>query len=207
MSSSYFIYTEIQINGKWLAVNALVPSFKWDNKNNRYLDQYTYKLGETYYNGSRSYFREAYDKLEQIGQTLKFSDCSDAVKQSWGSSVEAEEKGENWHFPIAIALSDFEKYVDVDKFDRHGVVHKDQIFEWKNNDIEDLYPIEHDEYCQMSDEEKKQYQYFEWDNPFGYNRIFKEIYRNVIKELNSFKEQNFMINDAQYPVRIILISI
>jgi hypothetical protein len=38
MSTSYFIYTEIQINGRWVAVNALVPSFKWDSQNNKYLD-------------------------------------------------------------------------------------------------------------------------------------------------------------------------
>lgn len=206
MSTSYFIYTEIQINGRWVAVNALVPSFKWDSQNNKYLDRYTYKLGETYYNGSRSYFHEAYDKLEQIGQTIKFADCSDAVKESWKSSVKAEEKGENWYSPIAVAFSDFEKYVDVNKFDRHGVIHKDQIFEWENDDIDDLYPVDHDEYQQMTDEEKKQYQYYEWDDSFGYNRVFKQIYRNVVKELNSFKEQNFMMDDVQYPTRIILIS-
>lgn len=206
MSVSYYVYTEIQINGKWIAVNALVPSFKWDSQNNKYLDQYTYKLGETYYNGSRSYFREANDKLEQIGQAIKYSDCSNAVKEIWKSSVEAEERGDAWSVPIAVSFSDFERYVDVNKFDRHGIIHKDQIFDWENCDADDLYPVDPDEYFKMTDEEKKQYQYYEWDDPFGYNRVFKEIYKNAVREIESFKEQNFMIGAEALPTRLIIIQ-
>ena len=64
MSTSYFLYTETYIDGRWVCIN---PTFEKDG--NR-------RFAMTYESGSRSYFGQTADKIEEIGETLRFEDLS-----------------------------------------------------------------------------------------------------------------------------------
>ena len=64
MSTSYFLYTEAYIDDKWVCIN---PGFDMDGKR---------RLAMTYESGSRSYFGQSADKIEEIGGRLRFDDLS-----------------------------------------------------------------------------------------------------------------------------------
>ena len=60
MSTSYYMYTEVNIDGKWTCINNRII----DVERNEEL------MSETYYSGSRSYFGETADKIRDIGTLL-----------------------------------------------------------------------------------------------------------------------------------------
>ena len=64
MSTSYFLYTEAYIDNKWVCIN---PGFDKEGKR---------RLAMTYESGSRSYFGQTADKIEEIGERLRFEDLS-----------------------------------------------------------------------------------------------------------------------------------
>ena len=64
MSTSYFLYTEAYIDDKWVCIN---PGF--DKEGER-------RLAMTYESGSRSYFGQTADKIEEIGGRLRFEGLS-----------------------------------------------------------------------------------------------------------------------------------
>ena len=56
MSSSYYIYTDVCVDGKWVCINNKVKNIEKNKE----------LISETYWNGSRSYFHETADKIEEI---------------------------------------------------------------------------------------------------------------------------------------------
>ena len=64
MSTSYFLYTEAYIDNKWVCIN---PTFEKEGKQ---------RLAMTYESGSRSYFGQTADKIEEIGGRLRFDNLS-----------------------------------------------------------------------------------------------------------------------------------
>lgn len=56
MSTQYFIYTEVNIDGTWVCINNKLRNVQKGSET----------LFNTYYSGSRSYFRAAADKIEEI---------------------------------------------------------------------------------------------------------------------------------------------
>ncbi len=205
MSADYFIYTELKLNGKWISIDGTVPTYEYNYKSHRYEDKYEYRINETYYNGSRSFFWKTYEKLKEIGYCCKFSDLSRELKHIYSKSIEDEKHGHNpWWCPICIDFKTFEEYVKQDKYDSHGLLHKDRIFEWENDELEEMYPIDHDDYIELSDEERKQYIYYEWDDPYGWNGHFKEIEKKATSVIDAFKSANYMNDDNE--IRLVLIG-
>lgn len=206
MSASYFIYTEVKINDEWHCINGLMPKFKYNWGNHKYENEYEYELAETYYNGSRSYFGEAYNKLRDIGYGGKFIEMSKELQPLYASSIEDEKEGvDSWWHPIFIDYDCFKKYVNPDKFDSHGLVHKNTLFAWENGDAEELWAVDHEELAELTEEEKRAYVYYEWDNPWDWHYYFKIINRYVESQLNAFCDLNGMFND-DYQVRLVFIG-
>ena len=205
MSSSYYIYTEMKINDKWVAINGLIPHFDWHSDEHKYSEEYKYTLSETYQNGSRSYFGRTYEKLQEIGNSGKFTDMSQELQKVYSEAVEDEKNGvEHWYYPIYIDFNIFRAYTKTNSYDRHGIIHKDDMFAWDSGDAEDLYPLPHRKYAELSDEEKKQYAYYEWDDPWEWHGHFKEIMKNAMRDINAFKDMNYMCDDND--TRLVLIG-
>ena len=164
MSTSYFLYTETYIDGRWVCIN---PTFEKDG--NR-------RFAMTYESGSRSYFGQTADKIEEIGETLRFEDLSAELQGHYESCRNDE---------FVRILS-----VEVDAMrgclpsgqahEYHGIVQKDAVFAYESGDVEDLYEsITPDEYAKLDDVGKQLYQYYEWDDPMGWFVHFKEILKHV----------------------------
>lgn len=71
MSTHYFMYTEVNIGGKWVCIN----------NNLKDVQKGTETLSDTYYSGSRSYFREAADKIEEIGYSINYHELSAELQE------------------------------------------------------------------------------------------------------------------------------
>ena len=88
MGSTYLFFVEAKINGEWHCINAKYPEWKEDWKNYKVENEFEYKLKESYWNGSRSYFGHAYEKLRDLGRQTDFSSLSPELKERFKSFVE-----------------------------------------------------------------------------------------------------------------------
>ncbi len=73
MSTHYFMYTEMNIDGKWLCINNRLKD----------VQKGTEHLCDTYYSGSRSYFHEAADKIEEIGCPISYHELSAELQKQF----------------------------------------------------------------------------------------------------------------------------
>ena len=70
MSSNYYMYTDVCVDGKWVCINNKVKNIEKNKE----------LISETYWNGSRSYFHKTADKIEEIGNRIEYQELSDEVK-------------------------------------------------------------------------------------------------------------------------------
>lgn len=217
MSTEYYVYTEVNIGGKWIGVDPMLPKMidKRDDyhKPHQYDGSYDMKRNCTYWNGSRSYFGNAYDKLRDIGSEIKYAELSDEVKEDWQHALKEEEAGEDidsWFpapKPICVDYNTFKNNVDKNSFDYHGLVHKDQLFMYENGDLEDLYCAEHEEFTELTPEERQCYVYHEWDESMGWNRYFKILLDRVSERIYDFEDINgFNWDNNNFQYRIVVIT-
>ena len=205
MSADYFFYVEVKINNKWYCINPKYPHFKYDYKKYEVLDEYEYEQEVTYWNGSRSYFSATYEKLQEIGEPIRYSELSEELKTLYKNSCEAEENDEMlWCRPVAIDYDRLINYIKDDEYDSHGLVHKDVLFGYRNGDIEEIYPLDHEEVKELTPDEMKSYEYHEWDSWYGWSWGIKEVKRRAISNVRDFFDLNYMIHD--YKIRVIMIG-
>ncbi len=215
MGADYFVYTEAKIGDKWVSIDPRVPKLvdkrsSWQEPH-QYDGTVEYKPQLTYWNGSRSYFGESYNKLRQLGWEIKFADLSDEVKKEWSSSLEAEQEERDDRFyyptPIYVDYNDFKKCVDYNRYDYHHLVHKDQWVLFETGEIEDIYGVEHEEFAELTPEEKQCYEYHEWDEPMGWNDHFKTLLRCVNQRITDFEDiNNLNWGDSGIQYRLIVIQ-
>lgn len=164
MSTSYFLYTEAFIDGKWVCIN---PGFDKEGKR---------RLAMTYESGSRSYFGQTADKIEEVGETLRFEDLSAELQARYETCRDDEFvrilSAEVDAMRSCMPLGQAHEY--------HGIVLKDAVFSYESGDVEDLYEsITPEEYAKLDEVGKQLYQYYEWDDPMGWFVHFKEILEHV----------------------------
>lgn len=207
MSTYYNIYTEANINGKWICIDGMVPKLEYDyEKHERNENKIEYKLEYTYWNGSRSYFGDTYDRLRDWGKRTSFSDLSKELQDEWKGAIEIEADGGYVDKPIVVDYSRIESSVDFKKFDYHRVVRKDQIFRYESGEDEDIW-IEEIDMGNLSEEQKKEFQYYEWDDPMGANAHLKVIKERAFNEICRFESINSIWNsDGNIKYRLVIIT-
>ena len=192
MSASYIFFVEAKINGKWRCINSRVPHF--EKKDGVFEDKCEYRLHETYWNGSRSYFSRAFEKYCELGHKCKFADISPELRDLYAKWCEDELNGgdvfTSYYQPVVLDYNTLISSVDEKKFDHHGLVHKDYIFEYENGDLEEIFCAERDETKDLSPEELKAYEYYEWDSWWDWNWGLKELKRRVVFDVQRFEDAN-----------------
>lgn len=188
MSTSYFLYTEAYIDNKWVCIN---PSFERDGKR---------RLAMTYESGSRSYFGQTADKIEEIGGRLLFDDLSAELQARYENCRDEE------FVRILSAEADTMRgcIPSGQAHERHGIVLKDSVFAYKSGDIEELYEsITPEEYAKLDEVGKQLYQYYEWDDPMGWFVHFKEILQHVHWQIHDW--QNIYWDKAIDKCRVVVL--
>lgn len=164
MSTCYFLYTEAFIDNQWVCIN---PAFEKEGARH---------FAMTYESGSRSYFEETADKIEEIGGPLRFKDMSAELQERYKNCRDSE------YVRILSAEVDAMRgcLPSGQAHEFHGIVRKDSVFAYESGDIENLYEaITPEKYVKLNDVGKQIYQYYEWDDPMGWFVHFKEILEHV----------------------------
>ena len=179
MSTSYFVYTEIKHNGKWICLNNKIKNIK-DEKE---------KLSVTYYSGSRSYFGETYNKLEAMGDKISKKELSDELREMYG-----DEKDEFEDYPVVVDFEKMKKCIpERNLYERHGYVHKNMVANYLLKEQEDICEwLDLEEYNNLSDADKKFYEYFEWNDEQGWFKYFKKIIEHVNWQLYEWQDVNLL---------------
>lgn len=165
MSTSYYLYAVQEKDKKLVCIN---PVFRHDDKTT---------LTRTFESWSRSYFGQTAQKLQEIGWDMKYDDLPDALKAEFPKHVD-----DDYMSIVKIALDDVRKCIPRNqKHEFHGIVSKNSVFAYESGDIEELYEedISLSEFAKMDDMFKQKYQYYEWDDPFGWFKDFKDILEHV----------------------------
>lgn len=192
MGADYYLYTEIKRNdGHWHALNGQYYNEKSGN----------YQMTETYYSGSRSYFSRTYNKLLDIGYAIKFKELSVEVreKEDWADEEDSR--------VVAVSLNDIRKAVP--QIDRHqccGYVHKAHIWshEVDGSEIDEYLSAE--EYDEISESEKKEYEFYEWDDPMDWYVNLKEICNILNFQITEYMRTNSLWNEPSEIRLVCLVS-
>lgn len=179
MATYYYLYTEIKVDGKWYCINNKLKN----------MDKEKYGLSTTYWSGSYSYFKETYDKLEDIGKPIDKTELSDELKERYGTEKEQYET-----LPLAVDWKDIKACIPSEKlYEYHGYVYKDTVSSYRLGEQDDIYDyIDIEEYKKLSFEEQMLYEYFEWDDSQGWFKYFKDIIEHVSWQLYEWKDVNML---------------
>ena len=191
MGADYYIYTEVKRkDNAWHALNG-----QYYNESEN-----CYKIAETYWSGSRTYFSRTYNKLKDIGSRINPSDLSKEVleKENWL----ADDEGDS---VVSISLNTLRKAVpNIARHQCCGYVHKRNIWnhEVEGEEIEDYICAE--DYDELSESEKKEYEFYEWDDPTDWYVHLKSILKIVEFQVSEYMSVNHMWSEPS-DIRIVCI--
>ena len=192
MGADYYIYTEVKRKDSiWHALNG-----QYYNESSA-----ADEIAETYWNGSRTYFSQTYNKLKEIGTVIKPSELSAEVlaKEDWLDESDGD-------YVVSVSLHNLRNALP--KTTRRqccGYVHKSDLWEYEANGSEIEDSLTADEYNELSDPEKKEYEFFEWDDPMGWYVHLKEIISIVDFQIGEYMRVNHMWDEPS-DIRIICIA-
>ncbi|MBQ9784197.1 MAG: hypothetical protein IJW29_01715 [Clostridia bacterium] len=193
MSTHYFMYTEVNIDGTWVCINNRLKN----------VQKGTETLCNTYCSGSRSYFHATADKIEEIGFRISYHELSAELQAHFNW---AEESIQYWN-AFAVNPEDmcscFPENSSLREF--CGYVHKNTLFSYQTGDIDDIdESLSADEFLELPEEKRKCYAYYEWDSAFGWYKYFKEILEHFRWQKYEWDNSNFSC-DREFEFRLILV--
>ena len=200
MGTDYFFYTEAKIDNTWYGIDPRI--LRLQNRE----EPLTYKINYTYWNGSRSYFGETYDKLKDISKPIRLEDTSTEFRIDHLLGWRGDDKDAIPYYDNMLRVMNFSQLMSLNSnkkmHDYHGLYRKDSIALFEAGEIEDLYDdISPEDYSALDDEAKKVYQYYEWDDPMGWRRHIPILVERVSERVREFEDMNYLICDD---IRIIM---
>ena len=189
MGADYYIYTEYKDK----------KSNRWKPLNGQFFDEKlgAYKLGPTYVNGSRTYFARTYDFLRSAGYVVDIKDVSPEILES-----------ENWvsseNTIIAASLTSLKNALQpiANRKECCGYVNKSVIWDHVANGSEIDEWLTAQEYNELSDAEKKIYEFLEWDDSTSWPIHVRDIVNLVVAQKHFYYEINYDdLNDEE--IRIV----
>ena len=190
MGNTYFIHTEAKLNGSWKCIDGYYMIKHYGE------DKERLTLSSTYENYSRSYFGSTYEKLQEIGNRVAFSELSTEVQSAHNglrfvNNLFGENKEEE-SYVVVVKYNELKAHIPNGS-QYHGVIHKNLIFEYEHGEIEDLFEDDEIDFSSLSDEEKKAYQYYEWDDVYDWPNGIKQIMKFV-----DITIEKYMMNAYEY---------
>lgn len=178
MGADYYIYTEYKDkkSNRWKPLNGLF----FDEK----LTQY--KLGPTYVNGSRTYFSRTYDFLRSIGYVADIKDISPEI-------LESEDWVSDENTIVAASLTSLKNALQpiANRKECCGYVNKSTVWNYVANGTEIDEWLTAQEYNELSDAEKKTYEFLEWDDSTSWPIHIRDIVNLVVAQKHFYYEVNY----------------
>lgn len=195
MGDTYLVYTEIKRDNKWQCIDPYLP--KTDKDTGKITEM---RLLTTYENGSRSYFSSTYDKVQELG-TMRPNDLSDVLQKLFPRHHEEDSTWQRYYdescyvVPLQTLIS---ALPPKDKYQYHGVYHKDAIYAFEHGEIDELYDsIDPEEYKELPEEMRKCYQYYEWNDSMDWPYHFRLIIDRANIRIHDWKEFTYEFEEPE----------
>lgn len=191
MSTSYYIFTEVKVNGEWRCINGKVT---------RLMPIEHPIMAPTFHTDARMHFEKAFLQLTDDGHRFDPNDISENLRIALTDWLNPENS-------IRIAVP-YDKILE--KLNASGKEHcafalRSEVAEFENDEVDDIYEyVSAKEYRHMDDELKKAYQYYEWNDRSGAYRYYDEIHTEVASQLRDWKTVN--PGEAIEDIRILLFT-
>lgn len=192
MSADYYVYVEIKNkdSGNWESVAPKVFN-KEENK---------WVVPPVYHNGSRS-FHQSKEKLLELGRVVSKDDiCMETLTNYWPN---IEEIGNDI---IAVPFNRIVNSYSKGRKQYSGFVRKNDIVDFEDGNLDELECISGVEYDKLSYLGKMDYEYYEWDDIYGWYRFFGQIIKRVYILLHWYCDVNYIFDLDDSDVRVILFS-
>lgn len=177
MSTSYYIFTEVKVNGEWLAVNG---------KMTRLTPNAHTVISPTFHTDARQHFEKAYLQLKDDGHSFGVADISEELKSAITEWIDPEDS-----VRIAVDYDSILKLLNTAGKEHCAFALRSEVASFENNETEDIWEyVSAKEFRQMDDELKKAYRYYEWNDRSGAYRYYDEIQKKVANQLQDWKEIN-----------------
>ena len=189
MGTWYDIYTIADIKGKKRCLDCYVMDIK---KNELH-------LYPTYSNGSRSYFGEAFEKLEEIGRFIFVNEIPEEILKIYTHITEDEQY---YYKPFVVNLSTLSSNIP-DRYEHTVIAHKDDIFKYEYDGMEWIEGISPAEYSQLDETAKKLYEIYQYDDDMGWLKYFKILREKANGVINRFCDENYIFDDIDAQLLVI----
>ena len=204
MSTTYLIYTEAKLNDEWRCIDG----YCWFSSSKDKAEEK--HLLTTYESGSRSYFGDTYDKLRHIGFWKPYSELSKEVREAhpraeYECSFTTDDNKKEEAVYLTVPIKDFDAAVP-DGFQYHGVFHKDSIYLYEKGEIEELYTDDSVNLKKLPKEERKCYQYYEYDSVFDWPYWFKILKRIKDETVGKYFRNNYTYYEELPPLRFVVMT-
>lgn len=191
MGMSYFIFMEIFIDGKWVCMNHYRKN---DSEE---------ELVPVFESGSRSYFGNAFEKMQAVSDR---DFCYNSLSQEIKEFIHMDGNGIPDGFSIYAVPIDIlkENIPSGSLHDNNYYVLKNDVFnhEADGDEIDSFLTLE--EYRLLDEEEKKSYQFYEWDDEYGYVYYFRKILEHAKWICWEYSYVNYSTDTN--PIRFIAVS-
>ena len=179
MGTEYEVYTVGTVHGKRKCLNGYVFNDKGDKK-----------LTSTYWNGSRTYFSNTYQKLYEIGSRATAASIPDNLKEAiLDNQWEGYDINESEF--LEVSLSDILKVLPKDGVhDMCGFFSHESLLrvEFDGLSYSDAEYIDTEQYAGLSKGGQKQYKYIEWDDDFGWLKHLRKIVSLVQNDIDMYED-------------------
>lgn len=177
MSTSYYIFTEVKINGAWHCINPKVT---------RMMPIEHPIMAPTFHTDARQSFENAYRQLNDDGHGLNIENLSENLR----SAIM------DWRLPedsvkFAVDYDSILKVLNASSKEHCAFALRSEVAAFENDETDDIYDyVSAKEYRQMDEELKKAYQYYEWNDRSGAYRYYEEIQKEIASQLRDWKAVN-----------------
>lgn len=194
MGNTYIVYTEALLDDKWRCIDGYYMHKPYGK------DKEELRLFSTYENGSRSYFGETYTELEHIGKRALFTELSQEIQECYKElkyvSNWCGEDTDEISTVVVVPYKTFDGHVPKG-YSRHAIIHKDLIAAFESGDREEIWQDDEIDFNKLSDIEKQCYQYYEWDDPYGWEYNFKHLKKYVDHTINKYCNNEWLLDDPE----------
>jgi len=189
MSTRYFLYTEIKIDGTWLCINERVPVVYNNND---------LMMVPTFETSARTSFEAAYRNLSDDGYRLSVEEMS--------KNLQYEMKNTHYELSSPLFAVTYDKITAM--LNKPGKEHcafalRQEIIAFENYEEDQIYDyVTIKDYKTMDPELRKAYQYYEWNNRDSAYRFYSEIRDRVTTQLQLWRSVNYRSDYTE--IRVIL---
>ena len=194
MSTTYTLFTEVQVADKWYCISPLMRIV------DHIIDPTESELAlvPTFETNARYHFENTYELIHDDGYSITLNDLSDDLQN--------ESAKAHTDFAEPTLAIDYERitgYLNLQLKEHHAFALRSDVAAFENGQEEDIYDyVCLEVYKKMDEELKKAYQYYEWNDSHGAFRYYTEFKRRVDEQLANWQYVNYRKEPAA--VRLVL---